>query len=427
MILPVLLPLVILLSSCGKKEEGLVPVISLVRPPAAATFKPGDTVRVAGTVDVPGESFSVRISLTTADYVQVSSAVYFIGYNHLDFETLLVIPSGYTQNGDHYIQVRAETDKKSKNLYQPVTISEIPGHEYLAAVVTSISGNKLGISVVYSNHIMETVMTYPGDYAGGSLFPDRRYLLIAGEYAPSVSCLDLFDRKIAWDITGLQGVRQHFAQCCSPDEEGVIVSFASDRIYGYRDSGAVMFDAFLDEDETGMNTTGIGDYVVTVTRQQNTGQYLLKSYSRITGSLLQSFYLPQDEEVIQTEMYNNNRLWILTTKPGTVWRVMLYDVLSNSQMVESILQEPVNCFMPVTEDILLLGNETGLQALSPFTGAMTLLLPGYQVLSISYSPELQLIWLNTGNELSLFTYPKMGHQKTWMFSDAILGVFPTDD
>jgi hypothetical protein len=411
--------LALFFGSCTKEADKTIPEITIYSPDENQEFNVYDTIKVSAKIEHQNILTSIKVVLVDEEFIPVLPPV-----NKFPDQTVYNLNVDYPINdiqiedGEYYIQIRAEDGLEFKNKYRKIHINGIPRELEKIIVIVQKSSMKLGIMAIDMQNNLSVLFDVEGDYADSETDSKNRLLYLAGMNQINIVARNLDTYETLWQKELMPPLPAHSPGCLCFDEI-LYASYDSYFIYGYRYNGLLIFNAIVEEKKSPSRIAKINDFLLADLQSKSGGITYLATYYIVTGAEKQRIATSYKVVDYFGSIENNVLIFANENDAGIIKQ---YDPFQNTQTTIKNVPGKIICSVKLTESDYVIGTEDKILLFNLNQSVFTNTLPGTIALRLKFDPLNQKIYVVGLNRIDIVNYPVMQIQNTITLEESILNL-----
>lgn len=190
----------IFFNSCVN-EYDKAPEIEINTPERNQVFQYGDTVFIRARITDEISIKSVSVELLDANRIP-RTAQYKTNYDAtgISYYETIILDINKLTSGNYFIHLIARNENNSKSIFLPITINGMQWQLAGMFLITKISEQQTGITLINENGDNTNVTALQGDYLASGMNIEYQSLIVSGKSTGDLSILNTEDGLLAWSI-----------------------------------------------------------------------------------------------------------------------------------------------------------------------------------------------------------------------------------
>ncbi len=409
-----------LLFSCSKDEPVKYPQITIISPLENQLFQVFDSIPVEAEITYEKKISQILIRLTDKNFNGILSTInLYPGNANVHVQLNYPVDNLFLDDGEYFLQIRAESNGIYKNKYQKVLIKSVPLKLNEIVVLTQKAGNQIQFSSIDSTQSISELFSINGDFASSEISSANKQIYIAGKNLININAYDLETNKIAWHLEPVPPIPMHSFNCLYYDEN-LYASSSYLSINGYNSNGSVIFNSSVSETSVPSTIFRFNDFLIVDLQNKTGGPTYLATWYTATGYEKQKLFT--QFKVIDFQSVDENRILVFANNKigdGEIW---LYDPSANIlTLLKSMSESLISSVKINSSNFLISTADAMFEFIYPQT-FMIPVLPGETGLRLKYDELNTMIYIVGPQTIKKIKYPEMIFQKSFTFPDSILNI-----
>ncbi|MFO8055313.1 MAG: hypothetical protein R6U19_09165 [Bacteroidales bacterium] len=423
--LPILLPLIMLLSTgCQKEEDNERPVVKMISPGPGSYYSVPDTIEVIAEISDDQNIEWIELSLINREQQPVAKtkSIKDIHKKQYKLQAEYVVDDILLPGGEYYIQVKASDGQNTKNGQQKVYINEADKILEHYIVVTRSNPNQVSIYRLDTAGNSGFLFSEPIDYLDSEFIPYNQQLILSGHKTYDVKAFHAGNYEHAWNIPVVANPPEPCFTALGSTKKEILLGYYDGKIHLINHKGKKTLSLYTPGALYPYRLSVNGNYLLSAQQNIPKNERYLVSYFLDGGGVHRQMFIDFD---VQSLFNQGEHKFFITGNHASSAGIWLYNL--NTQNLWNAMdfdESKIRSSCQISQNDYLLSGTQNLYWYQVASNSLTIWKTGFSAEKLYYEPLTNSVLAISGKTIHLFDFPISSLKKTLTLSEEIFAVHP---
>ena len=386
--------LTLILASCKKKSDDIVPNITLQQPLSQSSYALNDTINVVGYAQDNENLKRIEISLIDDNLRNISvKKIIEASGNYFDFKENIYLHNQSIEGGTYFIKAKV-WDENDNTISKFIEINFVANEKEFKGFFIATTQNEMShLNYIDLNNNVSSYNSYSGNYKLAEINSKNQYLFLATNQ--SAVAFEIDSSNILWSIFPNLSPYQYFNKVfLDSGDDHLYVVFGDGRILAYNKYGQVVNSLFTNEQEWFGEILVDENFIISEVFSNNIDRFIAV-YFKTSG--VENKRIQIAGEVVKIIKYQDLYLFAVNYLNNST--IYYYDVNSNVSWTELEASGSIIYDILAINNNLIIATNSGLFNYNLVTNNLEVVIDQTPFYEIKYDNDGDFFLLNSGRQI----------------------------